>query len=222
MKKNGVRRRRLDVVLLAIGASVFITSALLARRGVHGWEIVVFTAVNGLPGQLRQLLWVLNQYGTAVTIPVATAVALVFRRWRLALALAISGVGVYLPAKVLKEYAERGRPSVLVEGVVERESFAPGSLGYPSGHAAVAWAITLIIVPRVGRRWQIAVIVIAIVVPVVRMYVGAHLPLDLIGGAALGVTMASATNLLLGVPTRRRSESPRLDRTGVQDVEPDP
>jgi undecaprenyl-diphosphatase len=40
----------------------------------------------------------------------------------------------------------------------------------------------------------------AIIVPVIRMYEGAHLPLDLIGGAALGVTVASAVNLLLGVP----------------------
>jgi membrane-associated phospholipid phosphatase len=37
------------------------------------------------------------------------------------------------------------------------------------------------------------------VVPIVRMYVAAHLPLDLIGGAALGVLVASTVGLLLGV-----------------------
>lgn len=57
-----------------------------------------------------------------------------------------------------------------------------------------------------GNPWQIAAIVLAIVVSLVRMYVAARLPLDLIGGAALGVTVASAVNLLLGFPTLAPAE----------------
>jgi membrane-associated phospholipid phosphatase len=33
-----------------------------------------------------------------------------------------------------------------------------------------------------------------------RMYVGAHLPLDMVGGAALGLAVGAAVRLLLGVP----------------------
>jgi undecaprenyl-diphosphatase len=209
MKARGRRRRRLDVVLVVTGAAVLVTSTLLARRRVYGWEVAVFQAINGLPGSIRPYLWVLHQYGTAVTIPVATVVALLFRKWLLALSLAISGVAVYMLAKVIKEYVSRGRPSAFVEGVVERETFSPDSLGFPSGHAAVAWAITIIVLAYVGRPWQIAAIALAIVVPIVRMYVAAHLPLDLIGGAALGVTVASAVNLLVGVPARAPSETTR-------------
>ena len=121
-------------------------------------------------------------------------------------------------ARVIKEYVNRGRPSAFVEGVVERETFSPDSLGFPSGHAAVAWAITIIVLAYVGRPWQIAAIVLAIVVPISRMYVAAHLPLDLIGGAALGVTVASAVNLLIGVPARAPAESiragPNTDEKG--------
>jgi membrane-associated phospholipid phosphatase len=209
MTALGRRRRKLDLVLMATGAAMLITSTLLAKRRVYGWEVAVFQAINGLPDGLRPYLWVLNQYGTAVTIPLATAVALLFRKWLLALSLAISGVAVYLLARVIKEYVNRGRPSVFVEGVVEREMFSPDSLGFPSGHAAVAWAITIIVLAYVGRPWQIAAIVLAIVVPIVRMYVAAHLPLDLIGGAALGVTVASAVNLLVGVPARAPAEDIR-------------
>jgi membrane-associated phospholipid phosphatase len=204
------RRRLLDVILVVSGATLVVTTAFLARRGTYGWEVTVFQAINGLPESLRPVLWVLNQYGTAVTIPVATAVALLFRKWFLAIALAISGVTVYLLAKVIKEYVVRGRPAAILEGVVERETFSPDSLGYPSGHAAVAWAITIILLAYLGRPWQISAIVLAIVVPVVRMYVAAHLPLDLIGGAALGVTVASAVNLLLGVPMLEPAENTRV------------
>ena len=203
-----MRRRRLDLVLMATGAAVLVTSTLLAKR-VYGWEIAVFQAINGLPDSIRPYLWVLNQYGTAVTIPVAIAAALLFRKWLMALSLAISGVAVYVLAKVIKEYVARGRPSAFVEGVVERETFSPDSLGYPSGHAAVAWAITIILLAYLGRPWQIAAIVLAIVVPIVRMYVAAHLALDLIGGAALGITVASGVNLLVGVPARGPAERTR-------------
>ena len=196
-------------MLMAAAAAVLVTSTLLASRRVFGWEVAVFQAINGLPDSIRPYLWAFNQYGTAVTIPVATAVALLFRRWHMALALAISGVAVYVLALVIKEYVARGRPSAFVEGVVEREMFSPDSLGFPSGHAAVAWAITIIVLAYVGRPWQIAAIVLAIVVPISRMYVAAHLPLDLIGGAALGVTVASAVNLLIGVPERAPAESTR-------------
>ena len=44
--------------------------------------------------------------------------------------------------------------------------------------------------------------------PVVRMYVAAHLPLDLIGGAALGVFVASAVSLGLRAPRRATAEDP--------------
>jgi len=201
-----VQGRRLDIVLIVVGATVLVGSALLAERGVYGWEVAIFQAVNGLPGSLRPLLWVLNQYGTAITIPVATVVALAFRRWVLAAALAISGVTVYVLAKVIKGYVGRGRPSALIENVVEREPFSPESLGYPSGHAAVAWAITIIVLAFMGRPWRRVAIVLAIVVPVVRMYVAAHLPLDLIGGAAVGVFVASAVSLVLRVPRHATAE----------------
>ena len=222
MMSRGMRRRRLDLVLMATGAAVLVTSTLLAKRRVYGWEVAVFQAINGLPGSIRPYLWVLNQYGTAVTIPVATAVALLFRKWLLALSLAISGVAVYVLARAIKEYVNRGRPSAFVEGVVERETFSPDSLGFPSGHAAVAWAITIIVLAYVGRPWQIAAIVLAIVVPISRMYVAAHLPLDLIGGAALGVTVASAVNLLVGVPARAPAENTRAGpNTDERDDFPD-
>jgi membrane-associated phospholipid phosphatase len=55
----------------------------------------------------------------------------------------------------------------------------------------VAWAITIVVLASLGRPWRIAAVALAIIVPLCRMYVVAPLPLDLIGGAALGITVAS-------------------------------
>src|SRR4029453_6807823 len=108
--------------------------------------------------------------------------ALVFRKWRMAAALAVSGVTVYFLAKVIKGWVDRGRPGTLLDAVSDRETFAEGSLGSPSGHAAVAWAITIIVLAYLGRPWRIAALALAIIAPGYRMYVAAHLPLALMGG----------------------------------------
>ena len=83
--------------------------------------------------------------------------------------------------------------------------------------AAVLITTTLLAERRV-YGWEVAAILLAIVVPISRMYVAAHLPLDLIGGAALGVTVGSAVNLLIGVPARPPAEGiragPNTDEKG--------
>jgi undecaprenyl-diphosphatase len=206
--------RRIDLALVAGGVVVLATTAFLARRGVYAWEAAVFHAINGLPGTIRPFLWVLNQYGTAITIPVVAVAAMLVRRWRMAVSLLVSGVAVYVLAKVIKEQVARGRPAALLDDVVERETFAPLSLGYPSGHAAVAWAITIIVLANLGRPWRIAAVALAIIVPLCRMYVAAHLPLDLIGGAALGVAVATLVNLALPRPAEVSGVRPELGRTG--------
>jgi undecaprenyl-diphosphatase len=119
----------------------------------------------------------------------------------MAAAMAIGGIGVYLLAKVAKGWVGRGRPGALLADVTEgRETFASGSLGYPSGHAAVAGALTVILIPYLPPRWRWLPLVLIAIVFVGRLYVGAHLPLDLIGGAALGAAAGGAANLIVGVP----------------------
>src|SRR5438046_744030 len=95
-------------------------------------------------------------------------------------------------AVVVKQVVERARPGALLTGVEEREVFGAESLGFPSGHAAVAAALTVVVAAHLSVRWMIAALVLGASVVVGRMYVGAHLPLDVIEGAALGAVAGSA------------------------------
>lgn len=200
----GAGRRR-DLVVLGVAVGVLALASLAAMAELTSTEVGTFRAVNELPDGLRVAVWPFMQYGTFVTIPVLAAVALAFRRFRLALAILLAGVGVYLLALITKQIVERGRPGAMLSGVEERETFGQGSLGFPSGHAAVAAAVTAVVAAHLSRRWLVVALGLGSVVLLGRVYVGAHLPLDVIGGAALGAVAGSVVNLVV----RRQPGSPR-------------
>jgi undecaprenyl-diphosphatase len=60
----------------------------------------------------------------------------------------------------------------------------------------VSTAITVVTWPEVSTGWRAALGALTGLVPLGRMYVGAHLPLDLVGGAALGLAIGSAINIV--------------------------
>ena len=191
---------RTDLIAILVAGLVLIGSGVLAKRELTDVEVAGFRAVNDLQQSIRPFIWPLMQYGTFVTIPLLALIALAFRRVRLALALLLAGVGVYGLARLMKIYVERGRPGELIADVNSRESFSPDSLGFPSGHAAVAAALTVVVAAHLPRAWAIAAAALAVVVMFGRMYVGAHLPLDLVGGVALGVIAGAVANLLIPPP----------------------
>jgi undecaprenyl-diphosphatase len=70
-----------------------------------------------------------------------------------------------------------------------------GDLGFPSGHAAVSAALTTASWAYISGRERVLAVALAGFVPTARLYVGAHLPLDALGGSALGLAVGSAVNL---------------------------
>jgi membrane-associated phospholipid phosphatase len=209
------RRRRVVYVrrwsdLIRLGGGIAVL--LLASLGVHSDRVdqperAVFRAVNDLPlpGWLYPAIWLLMQAGNIGAVPVVALLAVATRRLRMALDMALAGGAIYLVAKLVKEFIQRGRPQTLLDDVHILGEAARG-LGYVSGHSAVAIALAAVAapyLPRWGRRlaWTLAVIVLF-----ARVYVGAHLPLDVIGGGALGYAAAALVHLALGVPAEAEPE----------------
>jgi membrane-associated phospholipid phosphatase len=86
-----------------------------------------------------------------------------------------------------------GRPDRHLENVSVRGQPQTG-LGYPSGHAAVALTLALIAARTDKPRIRTGAITATGLTGAARMYVGAHLPLDIAGGFAIGALAGQAAN----------------------------
>jgi len=197
------RRVAAAVACLAATVAVLVLATVAATGSrVSGAEEGVFHALNGHTVLPFLLVWPVMQAGSFIAIPLAGALALVRRRFRLSGALVTGGVAAYVLAKVVKHAVTRPRPGGLVPDVHLRGASAQG-LGYPSGHAATVTLLAVLAWPHLGRRGRWVVGVLVAGVCLARVYVGAHLPLDVVGGAALGGALGLLLRPLAGWPRRR-------------------
>jgi membrane-associated phospholipid phosphatase len=180
---------------LMIVLGFFVTEVLL-RIGA------VSRADNWLPEWLaahRTGLWnhwsyVGSMIGDApVLIPVAGAVAIFLAlrgRWRTASFVVQAGLAEALAYFLTVLFVKRMRPNV-----VHLDHYSLNH-SFPSGHVAAAiavyGAIALLLTAHFrARRAQLAIFLVAAILPAIvaasRMYRGEHHPIDVLGGALMGV-----------------------------------
>ena len=198
------RRWRVGIVGILVCAAVLAVTWWLLERAPNrlpAWEADVFTAINGWPDGLRFVLWPIMQLGNFWVWLVGSLVALaIWRRPAPALTVALATLLAWAGAKVVKDIVGRARPAAYFPDVHLRDGAVPGD-GFVSGHAAVAFALATALAPWLRPRWlEVLAYALATIVAVARIFVGAHLPADVIGGAALGVACGLTARLAVGEP----------------------
>ena len=196
-------RVRRDVVVLMASLAVFAACAVVvADERVGPVERALFHAVNGLPEWLYRPMLVFQYLGVLAMPLVIAAGALAFRRWRLAAALVLVVPLKLATERVAKLLVQRERPGTTVPDAILR-GVHPAGLSFVSGHAIITFAIAGLLALVLPRRWGIVAFVLATLNAVARVYLGAHNPLDVAGGAAIGLAIAAVLDLVLDVARDR-------------------
>jgi undecaprenyl-diphosphatase len=144
----------------------------------HPWldRVMVWASVSGGAG----LIWLLLGL-VAFTRPRHRAAA-----WRVLLTV---GLAYALVDGVIKPLVARERPSILASAPPRDVPPLPRTFSFPSGHAASTFGAAV----AVSRMWPQARLVwwiVALLIGYSRIYLAHHYPLDVGGGALLGIAVA--------------------------------
>jgi undecaprenyl-diphosphatase len=198
----GVVRRRADAVLVAVGLAVLVAGMAYVGDGrLPAWEADLFRAVNDLPGALYVVLAPVQQLGAFLAGPIVALVAWLIGRRRLALAALLVTLVKLVLERLVKAIVSRQRPATSIGPDIEaRGDIALSGESFVSGHAVMVVAVATVVAPWLPARWRVTAWIAVGFAVAARVYVGAHNPLDVVCGAALGLAIGGGVNLVLGVP----------------------
>jgi undecaprenyl-diphosphatase len=137
----------------------------------------------------------------AIWILIAVLAAIYWRRPAIFLYVTLADLIAGVSSALLRHAIGRERPPLRFPDP-HPLVHVPGNPSFPSGHAATSFACAATLAWLTPLS-PVALYALAALIAFSRVYVGVHYPLDVIGGAALGLGVATALRRL--VEARRRS-----------------
>ncbi|WP_256796427.1 phosphatase PAP2 family protein [Terrabacter sp. Ter38] len=202
----------LSTVAIAVSAWLALKpGAETAQAGLVLWFndppqpfAAVFAAVNPLLRPVPLLVVTLALVGW-ILLTASEA----WQRLEILRALVVAIILAELLAQVLKRLADQPRPLAVIPGLnMHGYPTDPHGNAYPSAHTAMAVAAVLALWPWMRWPQRIVGAGFAVLIACNRLYIGAHWPIDVLGGAAIGLLCGSVSWLIATRwPLRRRSHS---------------
>jgi len=163
------------------------------------WDSRVFLLFNrrNYPHWLDGFMWLMTQLGNMLT---ALAVAFLFfllHYRRLGIEIVLGTLTLWLLVETIKVLADRDRPFLPFEDVRVIGWREKGD-SFPSGHTTQIFFLATLLILRFPLIWQASLVgyAVAVLVGFTRIYVGAHYPRDVLGGAVLGGIWGILVNLI--------------------------
>ncbi len=184
----------ISAILLAGFAAL---SFLIVENNTHvsEWDHTSFIQVNKPGNKIVDKIMVdLSKYGREVVWIGMTALLFIVGKKdgrKVAVLLTITFLILIPLGTILKSEVDRPRPASSSDNLLVANETDPS---FPSGHATIVSGGAAILLLRFNRgRQMIAAIILgieALLVSYSRVYVGAHYPLDVVGGILLGTGIA--------------------------------
>jgi membrane-associated phospholipid phosphatase len=183
--------------LLFLFALIALSLVWSAGQRLDTWGFVLLNIRGFHPKWLDRLMWLATQLGNMGCAFISAGLFFVLNYHRLAAEVIFGTLTLWLLVETLKSLTDRARPFLTLEGT---RVIGWRELGrsFPSGHTAQIFFLVTLLGHRfeLGIGASIALYTLAVLVGLTRMYVGAHYPRDVIGGAVLGSVWGVLTALV--------------------------
>lgn len=194
---NGLTRHPLLAGLLLIFIALALSLLWSTGNRIDAWVFMNVNMWGARPVWLDRLMLGLTQLGSGVTALVLALLFFQMGQRRLAYALILGTLALWLLVELLKAIIRRPRPYAL-EGIRMVGARMPGR-SFPSGHSSQSFFIAALITAALAPPLSLGIglYLMASLVGLTRLYVGAHYPRDVLAGAVLGTAFGILTALIL-------------------------
>lgn len=205
--------------LASVSALVVVATYWMARKpGAADAQVAVVRWINDPPQPFGTVPALTNSLFRPVPLAVV-ALALVgwtmvtargSDRWEVLRAMVLGYSLSEAITQTLKRVADQPRPTASITGLdVHGYPKNPYGDAYPSAHTSVAVGLVTALWPWLTWPQRAVGVAIALLVALNRLYIGAHWPVDVLGGAAIGLLSGSLCWLVAAKWPIRRSARQR-------------
>lgn len=192
-------REPADAWTALLAGTLCVALGAMARETVDRRDRRLFAALNR-DATDRPLLLIPQQLGTPWVLPALAVVGSLTHRPHLGVAGAVALPLEKSAEGLIKMGFPRPRPAKVDSGVELRDDAPTDGPSYPSGHAARVFTAVFLVAPHLPVPVIALSSAMAAATSWVRVRQGAHFPVDALGGALLGITVASTLNATIGRP----------------------
>jgi membrane-associated phospholipid phosphatase len=173
--------------MLVLFALIVVSLVWSAGQRLDTWIFLFFNLRGYHPKWLDRVMWLLTQLGNMLTALLLAGLFFALNQRGLAVEVILGTLTLWLLVETIKVLTDRARPfldlaQTRVIGWQER------GRSFPSGHTTQTFFLMTVLSHwfQLGLGATVALYAVAALVGFTRMYVGAHYPRDVIGGAVLG------------------------------------
>jgi undecaprenyl-diphosphatase len=184
--------------LIIFGLILFVIGLVHRVPSVDEWDKYIFLYLNPLLSVFSRGFIYLWHLGTTPVALVFVAMTFIISS-QVGLRITLVYAGILIIESVVKKIVDRERPFFALSKVKLTQPTKPKDPSFPSGDAMRISFLAVTIPTLFNLHWtaSIAVCLMAAIICVNRIALGVHYPLDIIGGAGLGILGAGCVLLII-------------------------
>jgi membrane-associated phospholipid phosphatase len=183
----GLTARGILSSMLLVFSLIALSLVWSAGQRVDVWAFLFFNLRGPRPVWLDWTMLGFTQIGSGIAAMVIGLILFLVGERLVAYELILGTLSLWIVVELVKALVRRSRPNVHVTQA-RIVGYPAVGLSFPSGHTSQVFFLAMLTTQHFHvNAWMVFLLyIIALVVGITRMYVGAHYPRDVLAGAILG------------------------------------